>query len=119
MNIKAVSQRGGATDGQIRLEFHQSAAKWDGERERGDDFSLYCAFFAVARLINQHFLTGFTHWKILHSEKKKSGWWHMGKFLGLILGLFPRLIQLWAIFCQFNPQVLVVRKINALQSEPP
>lgn len=43
MNIKAASQRG-AADGQIRLEFHQSAAKWDSERERGDDFSLYCAF---------------------------------------------------------------------------
>lgn len=119
MNIKAASQRG-ATDGQIRLEFHQSAAKWDGERERGDDSSLYCAF--SSSLISV-FELGLHTGKYADSGKKKKnpreGWWHMGKFLGLILGLFPILIQLWANFCQFNPQVRVVRKINALQSEPP
>lgn len=70
MNIKAASQCG-ATDGQIRLEFHQSAAKWDGERERGDDFSLYCAFLQLPSSLISIFELGLHTGKYADSGKKK------------------------------------------------
>lgn len=57
MNIKAASQRG-AADGHIRSEFHQSAAKWDGEREHGDDFPLYCALLLLISIFELGLHTG-------------------------------------------------------------
>lgn len=103
MNIKAASQHG-ATDRRIRLEFHQSAAKWDSERERGDDLSLYCAFSSCpahsSAFLNWVYTLG--NIPILEKKNPGEGWWHMGK----VLGLLP------------HPQVRDVRKMNALQSEP-
>lgn len=63
MNIKAASQRG-AADGHIRSEFHQSAAKW----ERGDDFSLYCAFLLLISIFELGLHTG----KYADSGEKKN-----------------------------------------------